>query len=97
MKNNSRAIDIPNWKNIRKKILKRDEDKCRICFKEYYLHVHHIDYDRLNNKDSNLVTLCEPCHRAVHRQGYRPWNEDYPAPWNKKEIDEYNQENCWNY
>ncbi len=97
MAKNSRTVDIPNWKNIRKKILRRDEDKCRICFKEYYLHVHHIDYDRFNNKDSNLVTVCEPCHRAIHKQGYRPWNDDYPAPWDKKEVDEYNQENCWDY
>lgn len=93
MKNKNHISGIPGWQRIRKKILKRDEEKCRICFKEYYLHVHHIDYDRKNNKDCNLVTLCEPCHRAVHTQGYRPWNDDYPAPWNKKEIDEYNQEN----
>lgn len=90
---NSRLIDIPNWQKIRKQILKRDEEKCRMCSKEYYLHVHHIDYDRLNNNESNLVTLCEPCHRAIHKEGYKPWNDDYPAPWDKKEIDEYNQEN----
>lgn len=95
MSANSRAVDIPNWKNIRKKILKRDKEECRICTRQYYLHVHHIDYDRLNNAESNLVTLCEPCHRAVHREGYKPWNDDYPAPWNKDEIDEYNQELGW--
>lgn len=27
--------------------------------------------------------------------GYKPWNDDYPAPWNKQEIDEYNQEYSW--
>ena len=84
---------IKGWEGIRKAILRRDESRCRICNKDYNLHVHHIDYDRGNNKDSNLVTLCEPCHRAVHREGYKPWNDDYPAPWNKQEVDDYNQEN----
>lgn len=86
---------IPNWKSIRAAIVKRDDGCCRICNKNYYLHVHHIDWDRSNNKDSNLVTLCEPCHRAVHKEGYKPWNDDYPAPWNKQEIDVYNQDNNW--
>jgi len=86
---------IPGWAEIRNRILKRDSAACRICNKDYTLHVHHIDWDRSNNKDSNLVTLCEPCHRAVHREGYKPWNHDYPAPWNKQEINAYNQENAW--
>lgn len=83
---------IPKWNKIRKSIIERDNYSCRICNKDYELHVHHIDYNRMNNSTSNLVTLCEPCHRAVHREGYKPWNDDYPAPWEKKAIDEYNQE-----
>jgi len=95
MAKKNRIRNIHGWWNIRSKIVERDKFRCRICFKDYDLHVHHIDYDRSNNKESNLVTVCEPCHRAIHVQGYKPWNDDYPAPWDKKEIDEYNQENSW--
>ena len=54
---------------------KRDDYKCRKCGKtdkESYLIVHHIDESRktgkLNNKLSNLLTLCRPCHAREHGQ-----------------------------
>lgn len=78
---------IANWRKIRESILERDNFACRVCGAdgvEARLNVHHIDYERRNNKDSNLVTLCGVCHRAVHNEGYKPdLFEDYPVPWGK--------------
>ena len=97
----NRRHQIPCWHTIRKDILRRDEERCRICANDYYLHVHHIDHDRTNNDWSNLVTLCESCHQTVHSEGYKPSNyPNYPAPWDEKEpdndvYDEYNQEKSW--
>ena len=100
----NRRKQIPCWRTIRKDILRRDEECCRICANDYYLHVHHIDCDRTNNDWSNLVTLCESCHQTVHSEGYKPSDyPDYPAPWDEKEPDdgvpdeynEYNQEQGW--
>jgi hypothetical protein len=55
-----------NWNYAMKLILKRDKYSCQICG---YIptikknnHVHHIDYDRSNSDDSNLITLCASCH-----------------------------------
>jgi 5-methylcytosine-specific restriction endonuclease McrA len=80
-----KSLSITNWKNIRNKILDRDNYMCRICHKstdEASLNVHHKDWDRNNNKNDNLVTLCSGCHKAVHREGYKPcFYEDYPEPW----------------
>ena len=45
-------------------IMKRDNFTCQIC-KQYgtkgknYLSIHHIDYDKNNNSDNNLITLCK--------------------------------------
>lgn len=62
-----------NWKNIRKAILNRAKHKCELCNTENYkphwktgsrvvLTVHHIDFDKENNKPYNLLALCQRCH-----------------------------------
>lgn len=84
-----RVPEIKDWAKIRTRILDRDGYACRICRNDgdgAALNVHHIDWDRENNQDSNLVTLCAPCHQAVHREGYKPaLYEDWPTPWGKLE------------
>lgn len=47
-------------------IKKRDNFSCRVCGKRFPLCVHHIDENRKNNKDDNLVTVCYTCHRKHH-------------------------------
>jgi 5-methylcytosine-specific restriction endonuclease McrA len=38
------------------------------------LDVHHIDYDRKNSSEDNLITLCRQCNiRANFNRGY--WEE----------------------
>ena len=55
-----------------RKALKRDNYKCRQCNSNRGLIVHHIDEDRkngwytMNNKLSNLMTLCKSCHAYIH-------------------------------
>jgi 5-methylcytosine-specific restriction endonuclease McrA len=40
------------------------------------LEVHHIDYDKYNNKEYNLITLCKQCNvRANYNRNY--WKEIY--------------------
>lgn len=82
-KRGDRPYNIPNWQNIRKSILDRDNYRCRICKNDdRELEVHHIDYDRKRNNDDNLVTLCTTCHRGVHMERYKPCDhEEWPVPW----------------
>ena len=83
--------DIKNWGKLRAAILERDNHQCRMinCVSSDRLNVHHIDYDRSNNNQSNLVTLCSACHRQIHYEGYKPYlYEDYPLPW-RPAPDEY--------
>jgi len=73
--------------NYPEHILERDGHRCRICGKdgaEAKLNVHHKDWIREHNNSSNLVTICQVCHHAIHEEGYRPeLYEDYPEPWGK--------------
>ena len=75
---------IPDWQAIKKRILERDNYACRVCGKdnvEAKLHVHHVDRNRANNGNANLVTLCYVCHSHVHMEDYIPDDPFYPPPW----------------
>ena len=58
------------FKELKMERLKLDEYKCQICFKkvdEMTSHCHHITYLRvLNEKISDLSTLCRCCHNKLH-------------------------------
>ena len=59
------------FKELKMERLKLDEYKCQICFKkvdEKTSHCHHITYLRvLNEKISDLSTLCPCCHKKLHK------------------------------
>lgn len=56
--------------NLREYILTRDGYTCQHCGKTHTrLEVHHIIFRSNGGKDSidNLITLCEDCHKSLHR------------------------------
>lgn len=59
----------PEWLSTRKRILKRDNFQCQGCHvKNVVFNVHHYTYVRLGEElDEDLVTLCQECHKELHR------------------------------
>lgn len=65
-------------KNLKEEIRKRDNYTCQECFKiqeKRKLHVHHIDYNKQNNNQLNLISLCNNCHvktnyNRIHWENY---------------------------
>ena len=62
-----------NWKWLSKQIRQRNDGKCELCDAEngkphwktgskVILTVHHIDSDKSNNSELNLISLCQRCH-----------------------------------
>lgn len=49
-------------KEFKKEIKKRDNYICQICKQKKPLHIHHIDYNKLNSTLSNCISLCIRCH-----------------------------------
>lgn len=64
---------VPGFtKTTKARIARRDGQRCRICGapRRPGTHVvHHIDGEKHNHDDSNLVLLCQPCHGKVHWAG----------------------------
>lgn len=60
------------WKELRKKVLDRDNHTCTKCKrKSKILHCHHLYYTpvrlRYEYPISALVTLCKQCHEKFHK------------------------------
>lgn len=58
-------------------IFKRDSYTCQFCFvyPSNRLSTHHIDYDKENNVESNLITLCRGCNTKANFN--RPFHQKY--------------------
>ncbi len=71
---------------LRRKIKKRDNYECQndTAMKHVsVLSVHHIDYNKKNNKRKNLITLCRTCHARTN--GNREnWTEYFQDMMNKR-------------
>ena len=75
------------WNDDLKKFIRnRDSHKCQNPFCEHRskrLHVHHIDYNKQNCSQFNLITLCTRCHaKTISNRGH--WKEFYyKIVWSK--------------
>jgi hypothetical protein len=61
---------------LREKIRERDERCCQKCWviEDFpKLQVHHIDHDKQNLSENNLISLCLSCHRSIHNKDIEYW------------------------
>ncbi|MEK6918317.1 MAG: NUMOD3 domain-containing DNA-binding protein [Nanoarchaeota archaeon] len=66
------------WNDILKKsIRQRDNNTCQICFNKGK-DVHHIDYNKKNCNQENLITLCQRCHSktGTNREKWKKFFEE---------------------
>ena len=64
-------LKSPLWKEIRNRVLVRDDSKCACCGKPAE-NVHHRAYTEdvlAGENDSLLISLCEGCHLNIHFEG----------------------------
>ncbi len=60
-------LNSNEWQETRQRIFKRDNFRCVKCGESKNLQVHHITYENLGEeKDADLVTLCDKCHKSTH-------------------------------
>jgi hypothetical protein len=64
-----------DWDTISKDFREKHKYTCEICglkiediYDRQYMHVHHVNGDKLNNKENNLKCLCLYCHAHVNEQ-----------------------------
>jgi 5-methylcytosine-specific restriction endonuclease McrA len=68
-----------HWQTMRRLALEYAENSCQLCCSPSPLHVHHRSYERLGReKLSDLIVLCEGCHRRFHDVMQKP---ESPSGW----------------
>lgn len=67
-----------NWEMISKAYREKQHYTCEKCglridddYNRQYIHVHHIDGNKINNKENNLQCLCLDCHAHVNERHYK--------------------------
>ena len=81
-------LQTEHWREKRKSALYRANNKCQLCGNKENLHVHHNTYDnRGQEKDEDLVVLCEICHARHHGKLIEEKEESI----NEKQIEISNQ------
>ncbi len=65
-----------NWNykhrhNISVELYKKITQKCIICDFNKIIDLHHIDKDRTNNSENNLIGLCPNHHKMIHHMAFR--------------------------
>jgi len=62
-------LQTDHWKETRKKALHRANYKCQLCSNKDALNVHHNTYEnRGQEKDEDLIVLCQECHAKHHEK-----------------------------
>lgn len=92
------------FNNILKSIIrKRDNFVCSLCgvseeihliINKQALHIHHIDYDKKNCEEKNLITLCRKCNSKVNKNRLQ-WYSYFNYLISKKGIIKRNTDKEW--
>lgn len=63
------ALSTHRWQKLRAQALQRDGNRCRRCGNGGKLQAHHLVKPEHGGRDelSNLITLCDRCHRQTHK------------------------------
>jgi len=83
--------DIKFNNELRQMVRKRDKNKCQVCKKRKYgseLPVHHVDYNKKNSIESNLIALCLSCHMKINHNRQH-WTLFFRDMLEKRGLGEY--------
>jgi 5-methylcytosine-specific restriction endonuclease McrA len=75
------ALDPEAYAQLRRQVLERDHWRCQNCGSLQNLQVHHQQLRSQSGSDveDNLITLCEACHRRMHRNFWSLATTDSPV------------------
>lgn len=93
---------VKDWENISRQLREEQNYKCEKCglkieddYDKQYVHVHHVNGDKLNNNKENLKCLCLYCHAHVDKHHYKRLTTGANKYAYISFVDRYGDENLW--
>lgn len=74
-----KAAQALQWRELRRRVLKRDGGVCRVCLRAKAFEIHHVLFRSLGGKDEarNLIAVCRTCHEDIHGHVVKlRWRDD---------------------
>ena len=68
---NVKAYNYKKWHNISIELYRKITNKCIICGFDNVVELHHLDKNKQNNSENNLIGLCPNHHKMIHRAKFR--------------------------
>ena len=65
-----KAHNYRKWYNISLELYKKVTQTCIVCGFEKAVNIHHLDHNKRNNLESNLIGLCPNHHKMIHDHRY---------------------------
>jgi len=91
-----------DWDNISKEYREKHDYTCEVCglhiedeYDKQYMHVHHVNGDKLNNKESNLKCLCLFCHAHVDNHHLKRLTSGANKYAYYPFVDKYGEDGLW--
>jgi 5-methylcytosine-specific restriction endonuclease McrA len=76
--------------------LMKSGNKCEVCKSDNELHVHHKDFDSMNNSRDNVQVVCMDCHIQLHRdEAERKFREHTEAVYRQDLKTEKEMKDAW--
>lgn len=74
--NARKSFDLHRSKLL-KAVIQRDGVDCQVCRGVVFIDLHHIApvylFPKLALDVDNLMGVCKPCHRKIHRRFFKRW------------------------
>ena len=66
-----KSYNIRKYHNLPLNIYRKLATKCLICGFDKIVDLHHLDHNKKNNSEENLIPLCPNHHKMLHKQEYK--------------------------
>lgn len=77
-------------------VLMNSGNKCENCESNDHLHIHHKDFDSMNNSRDNAQAVCRDCHTELHRVANEVKWEQHVAEVSRKDLEtEQKMKDAW--
>jgi ribosomal protein L37E len=67
----NKALNYKKWHNIEPELYKKITQRCVVCGFDKVVDLHHLNQNKGDNSEKNLIGLCPNHHKMIHNYNFR--------------------------